>query len=133
MSEAHNTFKLLTAVGAVRTLHQPIKKWEPYAGAGYSFATREEALRAGGEEDLGRVAIETGPQFFEVCKECARVESDQLSETGEEWGYRESLWPCPTATAITAALTPPTAATGGARATNEAPVTPVATETKPTP
>jgi len=89
---------------AVLALHKPVKKWEPYEGAGYSFNTREEALRSGGEEDLGTVAIEAGPQYFEICEECGRIESEQLSETGEDWGYRESLWPCPTVAAIESAL-----------------------------
>ncbi|MDQ1053192.1 hypothetical protein QE394_001120 [Arthrobacter sp. SORGH_AS 212] len=100
-----NIERLTAALEAVLALHTPVKKWEPYAEAGYSFNTREEALRAAGEEDLGRIAIEEGPQYFEVCKECGRVESDQLSEIGEEWGYRESLWPCPTVAAVEAALT----------------------------
>lgn len=95
---------LLNALDKVLALHKPVKKWEPYEGAGYTFATREEALRASGEEDLGVVAIEAGPQFFEVCGECGRIEGEQLSEAGEEWGYRESLWPCPTVTALTDAL-----------------------------
>lgn len=96
------TRKQAAALEWVEALHRPVKKWEPYEGAGYSFNTRDEALEAGGEEDLGVVAIEAGPQFFEVCAECSRVESEQLSETGEEWGYRESLWPCPTIKAIEA-------------------------------
>jgi len=90
-------------IAAVEALHRPIQKWEPYDGAGYTFATREEALRAAGEEDLNSVAMEAGPQPFEVCLECSRVESEQLVEIGEEWGYRESLWPCPTVRAVTAA------------------------------
>lgn len=96
--------RLVAAVEGVLGLHKPIKKWEPYEGAGYTFATQEEALRAGGDLDLGVVAIEAGPQYFEVCKECGRIESDQLSEIGEDWGYRESLWPCATIAAIEAAL-----------------------------
>lgn len=89
---------------AVTTLHKPEKRWEPYEGAGYTFLTREQALEAAGEEDLGVVAMEAGPQYFEVCSECARVESEQLSESGEEWGYREALWPCKTASAVETAL-----------------------------
>jgi len=96
--------KLIAAIEAVAGLHKPEKRWEPYEGAGYTFFTRDQALEAAGEVDLGVVAIEAGPQFFEVCGECARVESEQLSETGEEWGYREALWPCKTAEALTQAL-----------------------------
>ncbi|MFW0772485.1 hypothetical protein ACLRGI_04885 [Paenarthrobacter nitroguajacolicus] len=96
--------RLLAAIEAVGALHKPEKRWEPYEGAGYTFLTREQALEAAGEEDLGAVAMEAGPQFFEVCAECARVESEQLSESGEEWGYREALWPCKTTETFAAAL-----------------------------
>jgi hypothetical protein len=100
--------RILDALDAVQALHQPVKKWEPYEGAGYTFASEAAALEALGDVDVNSVVLEgiaeNGLPFFEVCAECGRIESDQLSEMGEEWGYRESLWPCPTVAAITKAL-----------------------------
>ena len=48
-----------------------------------------------------------------------------------EWRAKKNTKAAPNRAA--SSIPPPTAATDGARATNEAPVTPVATETKPTP
>jgi hypothetical protein len=100
--------RILDALDAVLALHQPVKKWEPYEGAGYTFATEAAALEALGDVDVNSVVLEgiatNGLPFFEVCAECGRIESEQLSELGEEWGYQESLWPCATVAAITTAM-----------------------------
>lgn len=86
----------------VAELHKPETRWMPYEGAGISFDTREEALEAAEDADLGICA--TVPATFEVCAHCKRIEDSPCEgQCTLEAGYRESLWPCPTAAAAAAA------------------------------
>ena len=71
--------KLLAALDAILALHKPKTRWTHPNWTG-SFDT------------------------FDICAECGRIEAGQLRKSREEWSYRESLWPCPTFTAVTAAL-----------------------------
>jgi hypothetical protein len=99
----------LAALEAVMALHKPEKRWMPYDGAGISYDTAKEALEATEDVDLGIVVIEelaeNGPPYFEVCAHCKKIEDSPCEgECTLEAGYRESLWPCATHEAITAAL-----------------------------
>ena len=91
-------------VEAVRVLHKPEKRWQPYEGFESSFATEDEALRSLDDLDVGVVVLENitehGTPYFEICAECGRIDADQLDEFGEDWSYREGLWPCRTAKAL---------------------------------
>jgi len=88
------------ALDRVEALHKPEKRWTHPDWTG-SFDTREEAAEYDYDEAMGDDQ-KSQVEFFEVCAECGRVESEQLSEAGDgDWSYRESLWPCETIAAIT--------------------------------
>jgi hypothetical protein len=100
---------LLGAVNAVHALHKPERRWMPYDEAGYSFATEKEAYEALADADANQVVLggiaANGLPYFEVCAHCKTVEEGACEgECTRELGYLTSLWPCPTVTAINAAL-----------------------------
>lgn len=92
----------VAALEAVEELHQPEKRWTHPDWTG-SFDTREEAAEYDYDECMGDTD-KSRIDFFEVCAECGRVEAEQWKETGDDWKYREAMWPCPTVTAIRTAL-----------------------------
>ena len=87
-------------IEAVKMLHVPARRYQVLGVDERSFDSAEEAATSAEEaaewldDDVG------GVTYFEVCAECGRVESGQLREYGDEWSYRESLWPCRTATIL---------------------------------
>jgi hypothetical protein len=96
---AHGTALLAVAAAAkdemgslIRHLHKPEQRFYPVNVDDRSWDTADEAREWGSDDE----AIE----MFEICSECGRLEAEQLKESGEDWGYRESLWPCPTIKAI---------------------------------
>lgn len=81
------------ALAPILALHKAEKRFYPASMSERSFDTAEKAREyADGDDD----PVES----FEICAECGRVESDQLREYADDWGYRESLWPCRTFRAI---------------------------------
>jgi hypothetical protein len=88
------------ALERVRELHKPEKRWTHPDWTG-SFDTREEAAEYDYDEAMG-ADHKSQVDHFEICAECGRIEGAQLRDVGEVWDYRESLWPCKTAAAITA-------------------------------
>jgi hypothetical protein len=94
--------RLLAALDAVLALHKPETRWTHPDWMG-SFDTIEEAAGYDEDEVIGDEQ-KSQVDSFDICAECGRIESEQLSESGEEWGYREGLWPCPTVAAVVAAL-----------------------------
>jgi hypothetical protein len=101
--------QLLATLEAVSALHQPVKRWMPYEGAGVSYDTEQDAIEATEDCDLNSVAMqelaENGMPYFEVCGHCQDIEDSPCEgECTLEAGYRESLWPCPTVRAIASAL-----------------------------
>jgi hypothetical protein len=95
------------AIKRVQSLHKPEKCWMPYEGAGFSYATEQEAIDALDDCDVNTIVLESiaenGMPYFEVCAECRRVENGpREGECVREMGYLTSLWPCPTFAALTA-------------------------------
>ena len=93
---------LLAAIEAVGGLHKPEKRWMPYRDADRSYDTAKEASL-----DMGHTFTNdpSNMPYFEVCAHCKMVEEGPCDgECTKELGYRESLWPCPTMTALAAAL-----------------------------
>jgi hypothetical protein len=76
------------AENAITSLHKSERRWTHPDFTG-SFATQQEA-----EEHSDTANVRAS--FFEICAECGRIESEQPKESGQEWSYRESLWPCRT-------------------------------------
>lgn len=70
----------------VTARHRPQRRYTTLGET--SYATREEAAEAydTSVDDIGH---------FDVCEHCGRLEADDYGR-----GYRESLWPCPDATAL---------------------------------
>ena len=77
------------AMGTLLALHKPEARYHPRDIDDRSWDTVEEAREYA---DTCDEVMES----FEICAECGRVESEQLREYADEWGYRESLWPCET-------------------------------------
>jgi len=97
--------RVADALLAVLELHKVETRWTHPEWTG-SFDTREEAAEYDYDEAMGDVE-KSHVGSFEICAECGRVESEQLSDAGDgDWSYRESLWPCRTVKAITEALEP---------------------------
>lgn len=95
--------RLVAAIEAVAGLHKPETRWMPYDGAEVSYGTREEAIEACEDLDIGIAATVLVP--FDLCAHCKTIEEGPCDgECTREMGYRESLWPCPTITAVVAAL-----------------------------
>lgn len=87
-----------TILGRVLALHKIETRWTHPDWTG-SFDTREEASEWDYDESMGD-DDKSQVGSFEVCAECGRIESEQLKESGDDWSYRESLWPCATAKAM---------------------------------
>ena len=85
--------ELSATVEAVETLHRAERR---YLAPGFSTWSFDSAAEAAEWLDDPIDAV----TFFEICAECGRIESGQLAESGEEWGYRASLWPCRTAAVL---------------------------------
>lgn len=95
--------RLAAAIEAAAGLHKPETRWMPYDGAEVSYDTREEAIEACEDLDIGIAATVLVP--FDLCAHCKTIEEGPCDgECTREMGYRESLWPCPTITAVVAAL-----------------------------
>jgi hypothetical protein len=94
---------LIAAVDAVLAKHKPEKRWTHPDWTG-SFDSREEAAEYDYDEAMDDDQ-KSQVDHFEVCAECGHIEAEQLRESGDEWSYRESLWPCRTVAAIENALT----------------------------
>ena len=77
------------ALAPLLALHKAEKRFRPEGINERSWDT-VEAAREHSHGDY------EGVWSFEVCVECGRVELEQLREYADEWGYRESLWPCKT-------------------------------------
>ena len=77
------------ALGTLLALHKPEARYHPRDIDDRSWETIEEAREYADTYDEVM-------ESFEICAECGRVESEQLREYADEWGYRESLWPCET-------------------------------------
>ena len=93
-------------IEAVKALHVPVRRYQVLGVDERSFDSAEKA--ADSAEDAAEWLDDDdddGVTFFEVCVECGRIESDQLRWYGEEWSYRESLWPCPTAAILDRTVT----------------------------
>lgn len=100
------------ALARMRELHERESFWQYDRDQEHSYLTRQEAADESGcdcpyapepSADLAHtpecLATIT---HFDVCTECARIEyadADRQS-SGEFSGYAESLWPCPTITAL---------------------------------
>ena len=77
------------ALAPVLALHKPETRYYPSGIDDRSWDTEDEAREYADSEDEAM-------QAFTICAECGRVESEQLREYADDWGYRESIWPCPT-------------------------------------
>ncbi|WP_284984259.1 hypothetical protein [Arthrobacter sp. efr-133-TYG-118] len=91
--------QLLAALDAVLALHKPVTYWMTDEDADISYQTKQDAL----EERTDLTEADLVP--FELCSHCKTIEEAPCEgQCVREVGYRESLWPCPTVTAVTAAL-----------------------------
>jgi len=89
---------LTAAVRAVRELHQEETRYQPWPDYEGSFDSAEAIAEHFGEPDAGE-EWPREPHTFGICTECGRIERE-ANEGHDEWSYRESLWPCPTAKAV---------------------------------
>jgi hypothetical protein len=84
------------ALAPILALHRPEKRYHPSGIGDRSWENENEAREYADAEDEVM-------ESFEVCRECGRIEAELWQESGDEWSYRESLWPCPTFNAPLAA------------------------------
>jgi hypothetical protein len=94
--------RLTAAVDAVLAKHKPEKRWTHPDWTG-SFDSREEAAEYDYDEAMGDDQ-KSQVDHFVVCAECGYIEAEQLRDSGDEWSYKHSIWPCPTVAAIENAL-----------------------------
>jgi hypothetical protein len=89
---------------AITRLHTPEKRYQPHPDAEWSVRDPKDC-----EDEDGNVV--ENPHVFEVCAECGRMEmlADQ-HDPGDECphAYQDSLWPCPTAAALSGDAAPRT-------------------------
>ena len=86
----------VAAIEAVLAIHFSEKRWQPDREAEFSYSDEEQVRDEWPDSE---------PTYFEVCAECKVIEEGPCDgECTSELGYRESLWPCPTVRAVTAAL-----------------------------
>lgn len=82
-------------LAAVTALHCKQDRWERDDSTG-SFESQADADEWDDypEGEAARVS-------FAICAECGRIEAEANEDAGaDDWGYRESLWPCATARAL---------------------------------
>lgn len=83
--------EMIADLAHVRELHRRQQRWERSDAAG-SFESKEDAEAWDDVE-----GVDLGPSFA-ICSECGRIEAEANEDAGpDDWGYRESLWPCLTA------------------------------------
>jgi len=80
-------------LGHAREFHSKQDRWER-PDAGGSFESKAEADEWDEYEDGLEATV-----GFAICAECGRIEAE-AHEDDDEWGYRESIWPCRTALAL---------------------------------
>lgn len=88
---APNPAELIADWERVRALHSRQQRWERSDATG-SFESKE-AAEAWDDTD----GVDFVPSFA-ICTECGRIEAEANEDAGpDDWGYRESIWPCNTA------------------------------------
>lgn len=87
-------------VSKVIALHKPERRYQLKGCEDEgSWDTPERVLEA--YDDGVNEAREV--TYFEICKECGRIEMNQVNLMelyGDEWGYETAIWPCLTAKAM---------------------------------
>jgi hypothetical protein len=91
--------RLLAAVQAVTALHKPVTLWMAHEDSDVSYQSKEDLLAE--RTDLTEADLVP----FQLCSHCKMIENSPCEgECTMSAGYRESLWPCATVSAVEAAL-----------------------------
>ena len=94
-----DTARLLAAVKAVTEVHKPVTLWMAHEDADVSYQSKEDLLAE--RADLTEADLVP----FELCSHCRMIEDSPCEgECTMSAGYRESLWPCETVSAVESAL-----------------------------
>lgn len=91
--------RLLAAIEAVTEVHKPVTLWMAHEDSDVSYQSKEDLLAE--RADLTEADLIP----FHLCSHCKMIEDSPCEgECAMSAGYRESLWPCPTVSAVESAL-----------------------------